>query len=154
MILPVRLYTDQILKIACKQVMDFNGPELEILIQNMIESCIANNGVGLAANQVGSDKQVAVIRVESRTKTMIVINPKVVAYSKKKATQVEACLSCPGLSVNMKRPESVVVDMNLPTGELVRYQFDGYDCRIFMHEHDHLMGVTIASSVKSYLPML
>lgn len=150
MILPVRLYIEAILNTPCKPVMDFNDPELETLVQNMIETCIAYNGVGLAAPQIGIDKQIAVLHLENRTKIMVVVNPKVTEYSKKKNVQAEGCLSCPGLTVHMKRPESVVAEVNLPNGQLAKYKFDGFDARIFWHEWAHLRGQTIANTLKNY----
>jgi peptide deformylase len=75
-------------------------------------------------------------------------------YSKKKIKLNEGCLSCPGLSVAIKRPESVVVDANLLSGELIRYKFEGYDARILLHEYHHLHGITIAKAVQTYVPMV
>lgn len=154
MILSVRLYSDPILKNPCKLVTDFNDPALEQLVQDMLETCAAYNGVGLAANQVGKDIQVCVLDVEDRTKKMVLINPKIIGYSKKKIKLNEGCLSVPGISVTVKRPESIIADANLLSGEVIRYEFTGYDARIFLHEHNHLAGYTIASSLKSYLPVL
>jgi len=154
MIKPILLYNQAILNTACKPVTDFNDPTLEQLVQDLLDTCAANNGVGLAANQIGSELSVCVLDVENRTKKMVLINPKIISYSKKKHKMAEACLSCPGLSVTLKRPESIIVDANLLTGELVRYQFDGYDARILIHEHNHLFGFTIAKTVNSYLPKL
>jgi|SRR5579864_723572 len=154
MILPVRLYTEAVLNAPCKPVTDFNDPVLEQLIQDLLESCAAYNGVGLAANQVGIDKSICVLDVEERTKKMVLINPTIAMYSKKKLVMLEACLSCPGLTVQMKRPETLVVDANLLTGEKVRYQFTGYDAKIAGHEIDHLFGKTIGSTVKSLRPMV
>jgi peptide deformylase len=150
MLQPIRLYTDPILNKACKLVTDFADPTLEQLVQDLLDTCVANNGVGLAANQIGSNLQVCVLDVENRTKKMVLINPKIISYSKKKIKLNEACLSCPGLSVALKRPESVIIDANLLTGELVRYEFKDYDARILLHEHNHLFGVTIARAVQNY----
>ena len=115
---------------------------------------VAYNGVGLAANQVGKDIQVCVLDVDNRTKKMVLINPTIIGYAKKKIKLNEGCLSVPGVSVAMKRPESVIVDSNLLTGELIRYEFTGFDARIFFHEYSHLQGYTIAGSLKNYIPLL
>ena len=141
MILPIRLYTDPILKASCKFVENFNDPTLEQLVQDMLETMQANHGIGLAANQVGKDVQVCILDVENKTKKMVLINPKIIMYSKKKIKLNEGCLSVPGISVSIKRPESILVDANLLSGELVRYQFTGYDARIFLHEHNHLLDI-------------
>lgn len=154
MILPVHLYTEAILKNPCKLVTDFNDPALEQLVQDMFETCVAYNGVGLAANQVGKDIQVCVLDVEDRTKKMVLINPKIIGYSKKRIKLNEGCLSVPGISVTVKRPESIIADANLLSGEVIRYEFTGYDAKIAGHEIDHLQGKHIGMRVKSLRPML
>lgn len=154
MILPVRLYTEKILNTVCKSITDFQDESLEQLIQDMMETMGAYHGVGLAANQVGIDKSICVLDVEDRTKKMVLLNPTIVMYSKKKITLPEACLSCPGLTVQMKRPESLIIDANLLTGEKIRYQFTGYDAKVAGHEVDHLMGKHIGAGVKSFTGML
>lgn len=154
MILPVLLYTNKILNTACQPVTDFTDLRLESTTQDLIETCIANNGVGLAANQVGINRSICVVRAENKTKILVLINPKIVAYDKKKNALMEACLSCPGLSVNMKRPNSLIIDANMPTGELVRYEFTGFDARIAVHEIEHLNGLTLARTVQNYIGMI
>jgi peptide deformylase len=120
----------------------------------MIETCSANNGVGLAANQVGIDKQLAVLHLENRTKLLVLVNPKIVAYNKKRNKILEGCLSCPGLSIKIKRPISLIVDANTLTGEEIRYEFTDYDARIAGHEISHLQGITIARAVNTYVPVV
>jgi peptide deformylase len=150
MILPILLYTNKLLNTVCKPVTDFEDPSLQDFVSNMLETMTAYNGVGLAANQVGKDLQICTLDVENRTKKMVLANPRIVSYSKKKIKLNEACLSCPGLSVELKRPESVIVEANLLTGELVKYQFDGFDSRILFHEVGHLQGICISRAVQNY----
>jgi peptide deformylase len=154
MILPVRLYSEKILSTICKPITDFQDESLEQLIQDLMETMIAYNGIGIASNQVGVDKSVCVLDLENRTKKMVLINPTIISYSKESDVQAEACLSCPGLTVHMKRPLGLIVDANLITGELVRYQFDGFDARIAGHEIDHLNSFTIARGLKSLGSMI
>src|SRR5271167_3155122 len=98
MIKPVLLYNQKILNTPCKPVTNFQDPMLEQLIQDLLETCVANNGVGLAAPQINSNLQVCVLDVENRTKKMVLINPVIIQYSKEKIKLLEACLSAPGLS--------------------------------------------------------
>lgn len=154
MILSVRLYSDPLLNKVCQPIIDFQDESLEQLIQDLFETMGAYNGVGLAANQVGIDKAICVLDVEERTKKMVLINPTIVMYSKNKLIMPEGCLSCPGLTVQMKRPESLIIDANLLTGEKIRYNFTGYDAKIAGHEIDHLQGRTIATGIKSLNSML
>jgi len=150
MIKPILLYNQAILDKPCKPVTDFTDSALEQLIQDLIETCAANNGLGLAANQIGSNLSACVLEVEEKTKKMVLINPTIISYSKKRNKKVEACLSCPGFSVTLKRPESVIVDANLPSGELLRYEFTGFDARILLHEYQHLQGICIFRAVQNY----
>jgi peptide deformylase len=155
MTLPVRLYTDPILSKVCKPIEDFNDPSLEQLIQEMIVTMVAYNGVGLAAPQVGEDKQLAVLHVENRTKILVIANPKILRSSKEKDKQMEGCLSCPGVSLPVKRCKGIEVEVQNLSGEKIQYRFTDFDARIFMHEFDHLCGVTIAhKGLKNYLPKL
>ena len=154
MLKPILLYNQKILNEPCKLVTDFNDPTLPDLVSDMIETCSSNNGVGLAANQIGVDKALAVLHVENRTRILVLVNPKVVAYGKKKVRMLEGCLSCPGLSVKIKRPISLIVDANTLTGEEVRYEFTDFDARIASHEIGHLQGITIARAVNMYAPLI
>ena len=147
MIIPVRLYTDPLLSAICKPVMDLKDPALEPLIQDMFESMVAFNGVGLAANQVGIDKAICVVDLEGRTKKMVLINPTIIERSKKKTKLSEACLSCPGMSVNKKRADRVVVESDRLDGELATYVFEGYDAKIVQHEIDHLNGINLSHTL-------
>lgn len=146
MILPVRLYTDPILHKVCKPVENFDDPSLEILVQNMIETMKAYNGVGLAAPQVGQDLQLAILHTENRTKITAIVNPAIIKRAKEKDKQLEGCLSSPGVSFAMKRFKDVVVEGKNLLGEKVEYYFTEYDARIVQHEIDHLQGKLICSS--------
>jgi peptide deformylase len=154
MIKPILLYNQKILNNPCKPITDFSNPALEQLVQDLLDTMIANNGVGLAANQVGNDSQVCALDIEGHTKKMVLINPVIIEYSKETDVQVEGCLSCPGISIHMKRPTGVVLDSNLLSGEVIRYKFDGFDARVFFHEYDHLHGRMIASGLNFLAPLL
>ena len=154
MIKPILLHSNKSLKTPCVPVTDFNDPALQDLISNLLETMIANNGIGIAANQIGSNLTVCILNVEERTKKMFLINPTLIMYSKNKAKMSEGCLSAPGMSILMKRPESAIVDANTLTGEIVRYEFHGFDARILFHELDHTFGKTIVSGLQNYAPLL
>jgi len=154
MLLPIRLFTDQIISKVCQPVTDFNDPKLETLVQEMVETCMANRGVGLAAPQVGEDKQLAILHVENRTKIMTIINPKIIAHTKEKEKLDEGCLSAPGVTIPMKRYKGVEVEFYNLLGEKIQARFTDYDCRIFLHEFDHLQGKCIANTLTKYVSML
>ncbi len=152
--LPIRLYTDPILSIPCKWVENFDDPSLEILVNEMINTMQQYNGVGLASTQVGDNRSVCILHVEDRTKIMVLVNPRVLRHTKEKSRQVEGCLSTPGISIPIKRYKGVEVEAQNLLGEKVQYRFTDYDCRIFLHEWDHLQGKTIAQSLQNYISVL
>lgn len=155
MALSVRLYTDPILSQVCKPIDNFNDPALEQLVQEMIAAMQAYNGVGLAAPQIGESKQLAILHVENRTKILVIANPVIIRQSKERDKKIEGCLSCPGISLPIKRLKGVEVEVQNLMGEKVQYRFTDYDARIFLHEFDHLCGKTIAhKSLKNYTSML
>jgi len=154
MILPIRLYSDPIISQVCQPVTEFNTPELETLIQDMIQTMQANRGVGLAASQVGVDKQIAILYIENRTKILTIVNPRILSCSKEKEKSKEGCLSAPGTTISVKRPKEVEVEAQNLMGEKVQYNFTGFDARVFLHELDHLQGKCIAHLVNSYVPLV
>ena len=144
-VLPVHLYLDPILSTICEPVTDFTG--LEELAASMLLTMEKSNGIGLAANQVGINKQIVVMNLENRTKKMVVVNPRILCYTKEKDSKTEGCLSCPGISVKVKRWLGVDVAFQNILGEKLQYRFTDYDSRIFQHEWDHLNGVNISQRI-------
>lgn len=100
---------------------------------------IAGFGRGLAAPQIGLGKSVFVTFVADQFKTYI--NPTVKESSGACNLYREACLSCGYLSVDVKRPESVVVEYTNEEGGRETVSADGFLARLLQHEHDHLKGV-------------
>jgi peptide deformylase len=77
------------------------------------------------------------------------INPKIVALSEEREMSQEGCLSFPNLWLNVKRPSKVKVTYHTVTGEEVEAELDGLHARVFLHEFDHLMGVTFDQRVSN-----
>jgi peptide deformylase len=119
---------------------DFANPQFDPvqLAKDLTETMISNNGMGLAAPQVGIGLQVFVISSE---KVFACFNPKIVDISPETVYINEGCLSYPGLIVKVKRPRIVRVRFTIPNGETVTEKFDGLTSRIFQHEFDHLNGL-------------
>ena len=110
------------------------------IIAEMAETMYLNSGVGLAAVQVGIDKQIAVIDAGGGLK--VFINPVIV---KKEGCQSEdeGCLSVPGLIVKVKRERRVTVSFLNEKGEVDKMCADGLLARAIQHESDHLAGKLI-----------
>lgn len=145
MILPVRLYVDPILKQSCQLVTNFVG--LDNIANDMIDTCSAYKGVGLAANQIGLSSQLCVLYLEDKSKIIVLANLKIKGYTKETKIMEEGCLSCPGISIPVKRYLGVDVEAQNLLGEKVEYRFTDYDARILQHEHDHLQGILISDTL-------
>jgi peptide deformylase len=105
----------------------------------MFETMEKNEGVGLAANQVGHDLQLAVIKADG--KAHILINPKIRSKSWKKIVDEEGCLSFPGLRFPVKRHAKVRVKALNRSGKIFEIRAEGLLSRVLQHEVDHLNGI-------------
>jgi peptide deformylase len=115
------------------------------LVKDMVRVLTENGGVGLAAPQVGVDKRIFIMG--NFTKMVVCINPMIVSLSEEKATDLEGCLSFPELWLKVKRPISCTVQYQSTLGEVVERDLDGLEARVFLHEFDHLIGVTFDQRV-------
>jgi len=104
-----------------------------------------NNGVGLAAPQVGIDKSFFIMGDKTRYK--LIANPKIIETGKEQGLITEGCLSFPGLFLKVLRPLNVVVEYVNTNGEKVNEKLEGMMSRVFQHETDHLNGITFDTLV-------
>lgn len=128
---------------------DIDGDPKELESQ-MIEFMITENGIGLAANQIGITKNIFVIG--SRTdpemrKPFAVINPKIISYSEETVMYKEGCLSYPDVFINIKRPKIIKVEYFNSNRELIQEELDSIMSRCFQHEYDHLKGICFVDIV-------
>lgn len=117
----------------------------EELVRAMSKFMTDNGGVGLAAPQVGIKKRIFIMG--NFIKLVACINPKIVSLSDERENDLEGCLSFPDLFMKVKRPTTAVVQYNTISGELVERELTGFECRVFLHEYDHLIGVTFDQRV-------
>ena len=106
MILPLVLNPDERLTKACQPILEITD-DIEILLDNLRETMIAHDGVGLAAPQVGKNLQVAVVE-EDEEGIIELINPKIVKATGK-TIDVEGCLSIPHVYGTVQRAQEIVV---------------------------------------------
>ncbi len=118
------------------------------LLDDMAETMYAANGVGLAAPQVGILKRVVVIDVGDGL--IELINP-VITYKKGEQIDAEGCLSVPGKSGTVSRPEKVMVRALNRHGEEINIEGSGLLARALCHEIDHLSGTIYTDLVIAYL---
>ena len=121
------------------------------LIQNMIETMYAADGVGLAAPQVGVSKKIVVIDVGDGP--IVLINPKIVSGSGEDI-DVEGCLSIPGKQAYVKRMAEVVVKALDGEGKPIKIEGRGYLARALQHEIDHLNGILFIDLVDERISFL
>lgn len=144
-VLPITVYGDKILRKKAKTVIEVDLKTIE-LIKNMFDTMRNASGIGLAANQVGSDKSIFVIDISGvedyeDTKPLALINPKIIKRSENKVVMEEGCLSIPDVRDEVRRPESITIvyhDTDLQEHTL---EADGLLARVMQHEYDHLQGI-------------
>jgi peptide deformylase len=136
----IRKFGDPVLKSRATPVKDFDE-SLKHLTQEMMRIMRENEGVGLAANQVGRLQRIFVAAYEDEE--FAIVNPEVEWSSENKEKDIEGCLSLPEVRVEVERPHAVTVSGRDPSGAPVRIRAEGLLARIFQHEIDHLDGVLI-----------
>jgi peptide deformylase len=107
----------------------------------MIKTMLENEGIGLAANQIGILKCIIIVLVDETPVAMI--NPEIVEFSNQLVMMNEGCLSIPGEYLDIERPESIKVKYRDLKGKPHIESYSGLTSRIIQHEIDHLYGVTM-----------
>lgn len=117
------------------------GPTAKELYETLRDTMCKNNGIGLAANQIGLPYRVFVMGNPSDPDGVIgVFNPVIVDTMGEETYYEEGCLSFPGLYIKIKRPSAIRVRFTTHDGVTDTIKFDGMTARIFQHEYDHLEG--------------
>ncbi|HEY5266262.1 MAG TPA: peptide deformylase [Acidimicrobiales bacterium] len=138
-LLPIRTYGDPVLSTVTTNVENIDG-KIAALAQSMIETMNEAPGVGLAANQIGVQKRLFVY--DQGDGPHVVVNPVIVETSGE-WTYEEGCLSVPGLSWEIVRPNQVHLKGFDLDGNELDIETEEYQGRIFQHECDHLDGVLL-----------
>ena len=133
-------YPDSILKKKSEEVR-YDDKSLRSLIPQMTESMKKNQGIGLAAPQIGLSKKIIIVTEGEESHAFL--NPRIIKQSKEKERDEEGGLSLPGLFVKVLRPKQVEVAAQTIEGEEVRVKARGLGARIFQHEIDHIEGKLI-----------
>ncbi len=144
----VRVIGDEILVKVCKPVKEMT-PRTRELIEDMFETMYEENGVGLAASQVGVLRQIVTIDVEDGNQ-YVLINPEILETSGEQ-TGYEGCLSVPGKTGIVTRPDHVRVRALNEEMEPYELVGEGLLARAICHECDHLKGKLYVSMVEGEL---
>lgn len=140
-VLPILRWPDTRLKTVCEPVIA--GEDIGGLIADMFDTMYDAPGRGLAAPQVGVMKRLFVIDVtwkEAEPSPMVFVNPRIVEASEQRSDAEEACLSIPGITTTINRPDWVVVWTDAQ-GQEQAQRLEGAWARCAQHELDHLNGI-------------
>ncbi len=133
-VLPIHLLGSPVLREQSDTIDTVDDATREF-VGDLFETMDAADGIGLAANQVGVKRQVAVVGIDDDR--FVLINP-VIVESDGKDTAEEGCLSIPDIYADVKRFSSIVVEALDVDGQLRRIEADGLKARAIQHEMDHL----------------
>ena len=118
--------------------------DLQILMDDMLETMYASPGIGLAAIQVGIPKSVIVLDIEQKEgnkKPLFFVNPEIIQKSKNLSTYEEGCLSVPGQFAEIDRPDKCHIKYLDYYGEKKEINAEGMLATCIQHEMDHLEGI-------------
>jgi peptide deformylase len=140
--LQLRYFPDEVLKTPAKKISSFDASTRK-LAQDMLDTMYENDGVGLAAPQVGVSKRLMVIDVageDEKRKPIVFINP-VIVHKEGELVGLEGCLSFPGVYFEVKRANKIIVRYQNVQGRDQKLEAEGnLLCRAIQHEIDHLEG--------------
>lgn len=150
-VLPIVKYGDEVLRRPTELVTEIDGSLLQ-LIDDLVDTMYAAPGIGLAANQVGMSKRVAVIDLgvgKRPGQLHVLINPEVIAATGS-LYEEEGCLSIPDLMEYVTRPDTVTVRYLDRIGETREMTGQGLMARAMAHEVDHLDGKLFVDHLRGF----
>jgi peptide deformylase len=137
------------LRQKASRVIDPQSPEIQTLIDALLDMVKSANGVGIAAPQVDVSLQIMIIASRPNPRypnaptmePIALINPAIISYSPEMEKGWEGCLSVPDFRGKVPRHQSITVEYTDRTGQLIQSTFTGFVARIFQHEYDHFQGL-------------
>ena len=146
-VLNLRTLPDPVLRQKARRVTRFDDA-LQKLIDDMIDTMRANNGVGLAANQVGVLQRVVVIEIPEEEEVRVLINPEITRREGDRVVD-EGCLSIPGYRGELTRSLKVRARALDRDGNTVRIKAEGLLAQALEHETDHINGTLYIDHLES-----
>ena len=142
-------HPDTFLRVSMEKIEFPLSEENKIIIKNMINLMYQENGIGLAANQAGYNRQMFVMDVSNeKNNPQVFINPVITTKNNIKMGDIEGCLSCPGVQVKVSRSVSVNLEWQCEHGKDQHKTFYHLPSRVVQHEMDHLNGKLIIDDKK------
>lgn len=155
-LLPLAYYGDPILRKKADPIPDITS-SVRKLVEEMIETMDACDGMGLAAPQIHHSIRLFVIRKPIQTddnkfelgEVKVFINPSLSFHSTESWKAPEGCLSIPTISSLVERPKKVTVEYTSLEGKKVREEVSGWEAKVIMHEYDHIEGILFIDRLDS-----
>ncbi len=150
-LMPIIIAPDARLKIKTKPV-DHVDAAVKTLMDNMLETMYAANGIGLAAPQVGDMRSVIVVdcaRQAENPAPIKMANPEIIAVSPNDNTHEEGCLSLPEHYADVVRPDSITLRYLNENNKIVEIDADGILATCIQHEMDHLEGILFVDHISA-----
>lgn len=135
----VLVWPDEGLRVVASPVQDLTDPEVKQAAEDLRDTMKAYNAQGIAATQIGVPLRMLAYR-EQQGSAMVLVNPRVVS-SEGSVNSAEGCLSFPGVSVKLRRAESIEIEAQTMFGDTVQLSLRGLEAVAIQHELDHLNGV-------------
>lgn len=142
-------HPNKTLETPCDTVTEF-GNDLANLLDDMHETMIEADGVGIAAPQVGVLQRVAIVDFQEGQEPIEMVNPELALFEGSD-TDIEGCLSFPGIFGEVERHSRIKIKAQERDGSWYELEAEGYEARAILHEMDHLDGVLFTSKIQKYV---
>lgn len=148
-ILEIVKHPHTVLEKKCETVTKFDK-KLGKLLDDMLETMVENDGVGIAAPQVNVAQRVAIVDFNEGQEPIEMINPELALFEGLD-TDIEGCLSFPGIFGEVERPDHIKIKAQERDGSWYELEAEGYEARAILHEMDHLDGILFTSKISKYV---
>lgn len=146
-----------VLREKAADIDNVGDPAVQEFIDNLIETGVDSNGVGIAAPQVFEPYRIFIINSRPNPRypnapeigPMAIINPEIISYSEEKDKDWEGCLSIPGIRGLVPRHKHISTRYTTREGNIEEKDFTDFVARIFQHEFDHLNGIVFLDRMES-----
>lgn len=128
-------------------VEDIND-DIRLLVREMFETMVREEGIGLAAPQVDKSIRLFVVKADDGIERTF-INPQIIATSQETESYEEGCLSIPKTYEEVIRPSAITVQAKNERGRRFTLEADGLLARVIQHEYDHLEGILFIDRIKA-----
>jgi len=155
--LPIAQLGNPILRQKAQPVDNIQDQRIQNLIDALMVTATASNGVGIAAPQVSQSARIFIVASRPNPRypnaplmePTAMINPQIIAHSTEIVNGWEGCLSIPGIRGLVPRYQAIEVEYTTRDGKQNRQELTDFVARIFQHEYDHLDGIVFLDRVKS-----